>query len=1077
MLIPRLDPQERIPFLCAAVASACAASGALIARTAGDALFLEFYDTHSLALMYLGTGAIVGAVAYFFGRFATRFSLNRTLILSCGVLALLALLIRIALLLSWHGVRIFAYFWADLTVYGSVLLFWSFFGQLFDFRQVKKLIGWVGAGGTVACIGAGLVIRPFARHFGTPNLALVVMLLMAVFAVSVFYQSSESALQHGASRLRSFPLANQPGLTYYFRLLRIPQTRLLAMQAMVATIAIVLVDFQFKVVAQAQFPGPKMAAFFGGFYALTNLVILLIQVFALQFVLKGKRLMSSLSVLPASILVGGGLTLMSLSFFAVLATKLLAQTTLFTIDGGAFQILYLGIKKQTRTQVRVLVDGMSKPAAIGITGAVLVLVSGAVKVYWLAVPGVLLAIVWLFLARRNYALYLSGLVEGLNARLLDPAEEPEASHDQAVVEQTRQALLKANADEVPYILHVIQQLDEIDWTPEIRSLLRRPEPEVKIAALQFLSEWGKSGNLSEVVELARHPAAEVRRAAIRTAGLEGEVAMPAIKESLEDFDPGVRAEAATALIDMGHFGGLLQGLTAVKGMLDSEDKSYRMAVASPVSRMRVRGRTECLLQLLDDPEVEVRLAALRACANSPEPEVISKVISQLEDARTAGAAADALIAFGPETAEHLLKYSETQALAQLFRRSIHLPAVLQKIGGPRALEVLKRILESAGTSAPFDVVQAYRRILERLPSFEPYRDNWKRVLSTQLSAAKQRKAWLSFAGSLKKKDFLAEVLGEGYAESLESVLMLLGVRTTECNMEAIYMQLQHGQDEDRSRAREILEHVLGDDWRNDVLELIDTKPSAGNSNTLAEIIREAAMPGASEPLLLGALYAASAGVRQEEMPHLQQLLSHPSGAVRETAFFALSKLEPPEEVTERAQHLVSDREESVRRLAQAVLSRSANGIQEGAYRMITVEKMLFLRHVPLFSVMDSSELGHVALIAREETYPAGSRVIQEGDHGDHMFLIVEGEVLVQRGGVALKKLGPKEFFGEMSIIDGEPRSASVIAQQDCLFLRIDKGDFQILLSTYNSAAVSVVRALNQRLRDALPDLERAQRGM
>ncbi len=145
--------------------------------------------------------------------------------------------------------------------------------------------------------------------------------------------------------------------------------------------------------------------------------------------------------------------------------------------------------------------------------------------------------------------------------------------------------------------------------------------------------------------------------------------------------------------------------------------------------------------------------------------------------------------------------------------------------------------------------------------------------------------------------------------------------------------------------------------------------------------------------------------------------------------------------------------------------------------MIVVEKMLFLRHVPLFSIMDSSELAHVASIAREVTYPAGFRIIQEGDHGDHMFLIVEGEVLIQRGSVALKKLGPCDFFGEMSIIDGEPRSASAIAQQDSLLMRVDKDDFQSLLSTYNSAAVSVVRALNQRLREVLPALERAQRGM
>src|SRR5260370_37259095 len=135
--------------------------------------------------------------------------------------------------------------------------------------------------------------------------------------------------------------------------------------------------------------------------------------------------------------------------------------------------------------------------------------------------------------------------------------------------------------------------------------------------------------------------------------------------------------------------------------------------------------------------------------------------------------------------------------------------------------------------------------------------------------------------------------------------------------------------------------------------------------------------------------------------------------------------------------------------------------------MIVVEKVLFLRYVPLFSNMATNELTQVAAMAREVTFPAGYRIIQQGDHGDNMFLIVEGEVLIQRGDTPVKTLHPRDFFGEMSIIDGEARSASAIAQSDCLLLRIDKDDFEGLRSTYNSAAISVVRALNQRLRDVL----------
>jgi HEAT repeat protein len=1077
VLIPSLDPQERIPFLCTAVASACAAAGALTARAAADTLFLDYYGPHVLSLMYVGTSVLVGTVAYSFGRYVRRVSLSRMLILSCSLLGLVTLLLRVALFLPWNGLRVLAYFWGDLTVNVSTLLFWSLFSLVFDFRRAKKLLGWVGASGTLSCIAAGLLIRPFAKLFGTPNLLLVVALLLAGFAAAVSYLTHYSKSQFEGLGAVARTDVKLPDLSYYLSLLRTSRIRSLALQAMVGTMVVILVDYQFKAVAQVHFQGPRLAAFFGDFYAVANIIVLLIQIFALHLLLQGRGLLTSLCVLPLGMLLGGSATILTLSFAAVLASKLVAQTTLFTVDTGAFHILYLGVKKQTRTQVRALVDGICRPAAIGITGAVLVLISGAVRVYFLSIPGLLLCLAWFYLARRNYSLYLSGLVESLSARLLDISEDPQGLHGKAVEDYTRRALATAKLEELPYLLSVVQQMDDVDWSPEIRSLLRRPEPEVKIAALEYLTKWGKSGDPHEIIELARHPVAEVRRAAVRAAGLGGETVMMSIRDSLGDSDPGVRAEAASALIDMGHFGGLLQGVAAVKGMLESEDKSYRMAVASPVSRLRVRGRTDSLLRLLDDPEPEVRLAALRACANIHEAELVPKVISQLWGTRTAGAAADALIALGSLTADCLCAYDNAAELADLFRRSMQLPVILEKIGSPRALEVLQRVLDFSGPKASVAAVRAYCRMLERQPSLEPYLEHWESIFRNQLAAAQKRKQLLARSAPLAGSTFLVDVLREEYAAHLGNVFTLLGLRTATVKMEAIRSHLQNGDEEQRTRAREILEHVVPVKWRSEVLELIDTKLEPYETTSVVALLHDAVEWESSEPVLLGVLYAAARSSSEHALPLIQQLLSHPSGVVRETALFALARMESPAELAQRCGRLLADPDETVRRLAQSLSCDSGKTPREGGTGMIVVEKMLFLRHVPLFSNMATSELTQVASIAREVTYPAGSRIIQQGEHGDHMFLIVDGEVLIQRGETPLKTLGPRDFFGEMSIIDGEARSASATAATDCLLLRIDKDDFQELLTTYSSAAVSVVRALNQRLRDVLPDLERAKRGM
>jgi len=1076
VVIPSLEPRERIPFFCTAIASACATSGALTARATADTLFFKYYDAHLLSQMYVGTSLLVGIVAYCFGRYIPRVSLSRILVVSCGFLAVTALLLRFALISSWHPIAIFSYFWGDLTVNGSMILFWTFFGQVFAFRTAKRLLGWVSAGGTVACIAAGFLIRPFAHHFGTANLLVIVAVLMAGFAAAVIVLALQTDSPLGGARTSPAKVV-LPDQAYYIRQLKTPRIRSLALQAMVGTMVVILVDYQFKAVAQEHFHGPQLAAFFGEFYAAINVGVLLIQLFALYLFLQGKRLLTSLCILPAGMLLGGAATIVSASFVAVLATKFLAQTTLFTIDGGAFQVLYLGIRKQSRTQVRALVDGICKPAAIGITGALLVLISGAVKIYFLSLPGILLCLIWFFLARRNYSLYLSGLVEALNARLFDLPDDPQRQHDKSMEDYVRGALRTAKLEELPYLLSVVQQMDDVDWSNEIRDLLRRPEPEIKIAALEHLTSWGRRADATQIVELVRHPVAEVRRAAVRAAGLGGEASMAPISESLEDSDPGVRAEAASALIDMGNFGGLLQGVTAVKGMLESEDKSYRMAVASPVSRLRVRGRTESLLRLLDDPEAEVRLAALRACTNTPDPALVPPVISQLWDSRTSGAAADALIALGQFTADYLWAHENAAVLAALFVRSPHLPAILEKIDSPHTLEVFWKVLDSAGPTASMQTILALSRILQRQPSLEPFLQRWESVLRCQMEAVRRRRRLLTRSETLKGNPFLLGVLQEEQIKHLKNVFTLLGPLAPTVKMEAVFLHMSDGDEEQQARAQEILEHVLPPQWRNEVLELVEAKVLPEDPASIVELLGEALAAGGQEPMLLGVLYAAAQDGSREALSSIQPLLSHQTAAVRETALFALSKMESGEDLIRQCREILHDPDESVRRLAESILRDSKQTQQQGGTPMIAVEKMLFLRYVPLFSRMETSELTHVASISQEVTYPTGHRIIEEGEHGDHMFLIVDGEVLIQRGSTPVKTLGPKDFFGEMSIIDGEPRSATAIAVVDCLLLRIDREDFQELLSTYNSAAVSVVRALNQRLREVLPALERTQRGM
>jgi CRP-like cAMP-binding protein len=132
--------------------------------------------------------------------------------------------------------------------------------------------------------------------------------------------------------------------------------------------------------------------------------------------------------------------------------------------------------------------------------------------------------------------------------------------------------------------------------------------------------------------------------------------------------------------------------------------------------------------------------------------------------------------------------------------------------------------------------------------------------------------------------------------------------------------------------------------------------------------------------------------------------------------------------------------------------------------MITVQKALFLRKVPLFVGMPAREIGRVASIAEELVFAAGDAIIREGEYGDSMFVIVDGTVRIHRGDSDLSALSRNDYLGEMSILDGEPRSASATATSDCLVLRISQADFHEILASNFDAVLAIFRALSLRLR-------------
>ncbi len=130
-------------------------------------------------------------------------------------------------------------------------------------------------------------------------------------------------------------------------------------------------------------------------------------------------------------------------------------------------------------------------------------------------------------------------------------------------------------------------------------------------------------------------------------------------------------------------------------------------------------------------------------------------------------------------------------------------------------------------------------------------------------------------------------------------------------------------------------------------------------------------------------------------------------------------------------------------------------------------KILFLKGNLLFSDIDINDLIHIARITGETEMPANKIFIRENDPGEELFIVVDGEVEVLVGKSVIETLGNGACIGELSIIDREPRSASVRTRRRTRLLSINRKDFLLTLKQNPSIAINVMKVITQRLRKSI----------
>jgi ATP/ADP translocase/HEAT repeat protein len=805
----------------------------IIGRILRDTLFLKRYGVDQLPIMYVAVAIGVSSFALVYGHFADRYRRDRIILVSLmigsGILTSFWLMIASGLAdqNSWlYGVL---YVFIDVVGGISIIQFWTYANDIFSSREAKRLFGIIGAGGVISNILCGLVVGALSEVLDTHHLLLLCVLLLVASMSCVRALAKEVHAEIDATN-RAAGKSKKYGSGDLRSVFESKHIKLIAGVVGVTVLTTTIIDYQFKVIAEASFDSQAdLQAYFGYFTLVTGIVACFIQFFLTKRVLNRYGIVTALLVLPTALMLGATSIAFLSSIISVLAaatfTKGTENVTRYTLNNSTMQLLYVPVPSSQRGRAKAFIDGMIKPFCQGASGLVILglgyLVTEGDKAEFAAHLGkidIVLLATWIALVLSLRTEYVRSLANTLKSRRLDFSRETTAVMDETTARVLRDTLRTASESE---ILHALELLPSTNVKiPEaITPLLFHDSSVVRITALKHLAAYGRLDDLDAIGGKFNDDNDEVQAAAIEAyCAIGANKAIRIARSYLNDDSPMVRAAVVTGLIKYGGLDGILTAAESLKSLLRHKDAKVRLHGARVLTSVSVPNFYQPILELLQDPSYRVRCAALEAAGEMKSPELRPSLIYALSHRQTMMSAREAISRYGPSMEEVLHKVMENEEEDLDIR--IQIPPILVQIGSENSFHQLVELLSDCGPSLGISVARSAARLTERLQDISI--DDGK-ILDLTISNLHNSYQALAAACDMKlqEDELLYEALLRQQRVYLGLAFRLLEIRYPSRTVQLIFSNLDSNNKRVRANAIELADNLFGNDECRLLLPLVE----------------------------------------------------------------------------------------------------------------------------------------------------------------------------------------------------------------------------------------------------------------
>ncbi len=620
--------------------------------------------------------------------------------------------------------------------------------------------------------------------------------------------------------------------------------------------------------------------------------------------------------------------------------KLLSATLLkgtdavlrYTVNDSTTQLLYVPVPAHWRGRAKAVIDGMVRPLAIGLSGALLAWVVPALPgnaLGWLLLA---LVLVWVAVSVAVRSEYLKALANTLHHRRYNfDLDSP--IPDQNIAQIMRRAFQDSDEQQVLQALEMTRHHTHVDWSEDFYMLANHASPAVRACALALVGERGMPKDAPVVLSHLNDSNILVQAAAVTAyCAIGKERAIPMINRFLEQPELPVRRAAVIGLIRYGGLDGVLSSAERLKAMLQSADADEREASAYILGEIRVKNFYHPLLALIVDPVEKVQIAAIRAAATIQTTELLPALVYRLEQAATRTEASEALSAFGASALTVLRSVLGNQQEALAIRLAV--PAILAKVGDPAALEILLAQVDNHNERLRSRVLESIHGLRAHHPSLMVPYQRLQPVVLRELTDLYRHIFVCERLDLPAQARLLVDALNQRFERGLRRIFCLLGCIVPVQTIDVVYNIITAPASSLRANAIELLDNLLNQELKRLLLPLLDQHARAAREEIGREVVdieladrRQwlAQLLMDHDPwMVVCALHAVVVLNERSLIPTVKGCVGAAAPIVRETALWALFHLLPKSEVITTAISHLTDPSATVSAYAAWLMDRFRN---------------------------------------------------------------------------------------------------------------------------------------------------------